>query len=388
MIRTEKVLEGLAKPLSSYDFLGYVAPGGTLLLAVYLFERWCRDIQGPVLETAKLHTPMWTMTSVLRPGSSDWVLQVLFLAALLAVCYVTGHVVASVSSLAIDRVFIGKGYGYPMFSLLGFEESDTRRNPISGAYYRGLFFWLNLYLILRYFALFLEGPTRLLKITTFSEVAAVAAGYLILISVPIKVIATSQFAAEGTLRRKFATSRAGSVITSASCFLVRAWAWLYDHVAETVSRYLFTREPASPEFTKLYCECFSHRFQLKAATAGTNNFWFAYMHMMEKSPTLGAIATNWLRLYAFARNLSAAFYLFFLYTFFWLWLHSSAIKDWEAYRTGILLALPLGGFALALIMLTRFYYLYASYYTRFVFRSFVYLSTQPAADSESLGKDW
>jgi hypothetical protein len=152
---------------------------------------------------------------------------------------------------------------------------------------------------------------------------------------------------------------------------------------------LFTREPASAEFTKLYSESFNRHFQLNAATAGTTNFWLAYMHMMEKSPTLGAIATNWLRLYAFARNLSAAFYLFFIYAFLWLWIHSAAITDWGAYRTGVLLAFPLGGLALALIMLTRFYYLYASYYTRFVFRSFVYLTSTPAVqDSASLGKDW
>lgn len=373
-----KILEKATNPLTAFDFFGYLAPGGTLLLLMYLFETWARALDGK-LEVAQLHTPVWTASRMLRPGHDDWVLSAVFVVVLIALSYITGHIVASVASVAIDRTLVAKGYGYPFIALLALDENPLRTTPVAKVFYRGLFFWLNAYLLLRYAAMFLQGAGHRLGSAVWPEVGARIVGDLLVVFIVMKVVASFRYAPPTSLRRRFLEWKFPHWIEKASCWsLSHLFVPPFDLTASFLSRYLLTREPLSTALQKKYRSLFEKRFGMKPEEVDTENFWFSYMYLREKSSTLSGVAQNWLQLYSFSRNLSASFYLFFLYGFLWVGTHIAKIAAWSDYRVGVLLAAPLLGFLLAVIMLTRFYYLYASYFTKFIFRAFVFLAQAPA----------
>jgi hypothetical protein len=82
-----------------------------------------------------------------------------------------------------------------------------------------------------------------------------------------------------------------------------------------------------------------------------------------------------LRLYSFARNLSAAFYVAFLYGYAILALNAVSIPDHQASYIAVLI--PAAYLFGSLVMLSRYYYLYANYYTKFIIRAFFYSVSNP-----------
>ena len=67
-------------PLTPYDVVGYLLPGGTLLLCVFLFESWSYHVP----ETESLHNPVYNALSLstnrLFEGETDWLISFILLA--------------------------------------------------------------------------------------------------------------------------------------------------------------------------------------------------------------------------------------------------------------------------------------------------------------------
>ncbi len=307
-----------ANPLTPYDVLGYLAPGATFVISLYGFEFW---IHHRPETTLSIHTPLYTLVQLALPPSGEgaWALATLFLIGLFGVCYVLGHIVASISAFSIDRMYVDKAHGYPFRLLLGLE-APLNENPLTVPFYRALFFWTNAYILFRFLGL--RG-------------------------MPLKVVA---FVGAG----------------------IKASNFLYGAITALIGNYLRTHEAFPVKVREAFHRNFQKTFGMTVDEAGTTSFWLSYIHVRSLPDSLTSPAENWLHLYSFARNLGTALYLAFLYCFVWWIFNSAEVALLPISDRMVLAAIPLGLFACAFAMLMRFYYLYADYFSKYVLRAFLY----------------
>jgi hypothetical protein len=376
--------------LTVADVLQYIIPGGTFLISCLLFELRARlAVRQELGEVITIHTPLLTALElaaghynsaanslvVTAPsGGTDWVFAVFVGLGILAAAYAVGHVIASYSALLVDRVLVAKGHGYPFANLLNTTpdaHEETKRR-----FYRGLFFWFNL-------VLFCEAVVIALATANHSPVLLEWFLRAVFIAVVVGVVAKAML--KKTTEPQWAARLLGSFVKP------------YDWIAAGVSRAIETKRGFDPEFVNVFWCRFKNVFGeqlMKRTDPSTNTFWLTYCHVTASSPVFRAALDNWLKLYIFSRNLATALFCAFIYCTFWYWLHSGATF---IYWTELTLWQPIGdpravesaakGLALlpftlliaGYIMLVRYYYLYYAYFSKFVFRAFVYLTREARA---------
>jgi len=379
-------------PFGSYDIFSYVIPGSTALLCVYLFEFWCHaNIHSAV------RTPLYSLFAVnsVNYFKDNLALSALYLLALICVVYVSGHIVSSVSSFALDRIYTAKGHGYPFETLLLLSKQGGSRKDDSKGFYQGFFFWFNTYLALR-FVSFLHDSRILRTAITFTEI-------LLTVAIALKVIIgiyrskRSRFipdeeALEQTFLKKPAIIFARSIFPqakkAANFFLVYMFPLFYNIISRFAQHHLRTARPFSSTFIESYRQFFFESFDVHPEEAGSNNFWFCRLFITDQSPIFDRYLIYWLHIYSYARNLATSFYLAFIYCFWWTFLHKDLpeIRDLRIQQT--VMAMPLLYFFLSAVLLVRFRYIYVGYYNRFLFRGFIYLCTKKKKNlerSNSLG---
>jgi hypothetical protein len=383
--------------ISLADALMFFAPGTVLLLSVLLFEYWCTHLNGFTAST--YHTPLLTITRMVKglfANGANWSMTLALLLPVGLGVYMTGHIVNAVSSLLIDRTLVYKAYGYPYERL--FQIAEEKRKPkegkpqeqaerrpetpdhkertepaISKSFWRGLFFWINTYLTLRWLEVFARSVPSLDHWSDPVNMAARSLGWGIL----ILMIARQPFIWMRA-RRKGSGARD---IPGYEYWLGRVFEQIaagpYDLIGgKPLQRVLHTRASFDAVFREKYREFFHRRFGLDSMTAGSNNYWMTYMHVLENSPRLAVEINQWQRLYRFSRNASTAFYLGFIYCMAWFVYHRGTIGDWHASGMTRLAVLTYLLFIVSGILLVYFYYLYVCYYSKTIFRAFFYLETQ------------
>lgn len=379
--------------LSLYDLLGYIAPGGILVLSVFVLERWALQltVSGAPLASATIHTPIHRLLLVFAADvrAGGWLGTTIAGLAMLLTAYVSGHVIASVSSMLIERTLVFKGYGYPYESQLSFaRDSDTGRSQwtaVSRAYHRGAFFWLNVYAL-----------SRVASLTSFPSMVGIDPAALVLVARAVGVLLLTLLVLKLWLGHRVSAARRqsepdqplefpGNKAASIACHAIVLSAAPYDGVAHLIAGIMSTRSVFDKSFVALYEQRFFSQFGLDAATAGTNNFWLTYCYVIENSRVLGTRVANWQTLYGFARNLATSFFMAFCYSWFWLRLHKTELQASQDFDLLVLFAIPFVFYALALVLLLRYYYLYRAYYTKFILRAFVYCTGAPAPAEKRSG---
>lgn len=370
--------------LTPYDVLGYLVPSASAYSVCFLFEYWARSQENGALDQANLHTPFWTVTRLVfaqLPASSTtehlvpW-LVTLAAVALFTLCfYTTGHIIAAISAISIERILVGRGYGFPYEGLLRIESPENREErALSRAFYRGIFFWFNLYLALRFLTTINPPDSDASARWGF---AAKGTSALVIVSLVLYWVAkgtTDQIPSGAHWRAR--STRAWRTFRRATRAFTLLAARPYDFLAVFLSRYLFTRQPFDQAFCTRFKQSFQQAFDLSVEESGTNVFWLSMLAVRERSSDALSLLSNWVRQYGFARNLATAIYLAFLYILGWLYLHRHQIADWDGYRIKVLLYGPLLLLAGAMVLLVRYYYIYSCYYTKYVFRSFVFLNSR------------
>ena len=363
-------------PFRVADVFGYLIPGATLLMAVGLFEYRLRLLSPP----DSVYVPVERVFTTLGANAvqqPNYLFSGLYIFAVGICAYVIGHITSSISSLFIDRMLVFKGYGYPYQHLLCIPSDDApRMTRYYGAFYRGTFFWCNLLLVVVHLWVRLDWLTLFLLCAVMFAGMVVATGF--------KWHAVF-FAKAARARAKIKDSDlAGSEDASEAPFgerkhdmsrATRRWwfrySWCYDKLGDVFTRITNTRTPLEPDVRKAYKEGFFAQFKMRPENAGSSNYWLSLCCITERSPEFQKLLMNWLRLYEFARNLSTAFYLACCYTTISIVMQRSVIRS---QRDLVTLATPSLLLVLSLVMLGRYYYLYVCYYSKFLFRAFVYLS--------------
>lgn len=229
------------------------------------------------------------------------------------------------------------------------------------------------------------------------EFSANFVGYALVVLVVLKVVLSMEYSKKPP-KLWLAIARAPvirALLNTLKAFIVNVFPALYDVVAKSLSQYSNTRKEFPASFRAQYEALFSKTFGVEPRAAHSNNFWYSYMYVRERSTILGSIAMRLLRLYGLVRNLSTALYIAFLYGFLWLMFQLESflylgIYPGKDYKLTVLLSLPLFYFVAAFLLLIRYYYLRVPYFSKFVFRAFVYLcrvQPKPHARRRSPGKD-
>ena len=250
------------------------------------------------------------------------------------------------------------------------------------SYYRVIFLWLNVYLFLRWWVLMLRADRYLDWPGILDKTAD------LLIVVVTAMLVGSFFLDSSRLRRRVEGYQKGK-----ASWLSR-FAWLslrapYEIAVKPLSRTFDTRRAFDQVLIDKYEENFKRLFGMNPSTAESNNYWFSLLFVRENSNRLSRILSHWQMMHEFSRNLSTAFYLAAVYTLFWVGNHQELFPSPAVNGTRIILWFPAALLGLAVSLLIHFYYLYVCYYSKFLYRAFVFLAEQrrparrpaaPAAD--------
>ncbi len=329
-------------PITPYDIYGYLLPGSFIMLCCFFIYK--QDTFQYSLFSLAIGQ---TIALLFTPPSSDIVTMVVRLFALLLLSYIVGHINATISSLFFDKLLINKGHGYPYEFYLNLPEY---RQGLLSKFIRGAFFWFTMSLILLIVRSFLN-PQNNWKRSIDNFFCFIFAFFI-----------TAMFS---FIVLKF-TPESRSFYKYLEMF-TGFWYKLHDILLNVYSKIMRTKEPFDDIFIAKYKQNFNGLFGLETGNSKTNNFWLAYLHVSHKSKHSASLLSNWFFLFSFSRNISTAFLLLFLLTQAMIHLESGSIE--------ILPILSVVFFLGFIIMLMRFNYLYKNYFTKYLFRSFVYVNS-------------
>ncbi|MHA1395679.1 MAG: hypothetical protein ACTSRZ_19425 [Promethearchaeota archaeon] len=362
-------------PFSIYDIFGYLIPGIIFLLMIIMFDlvliKYANNINKDFIP--KLKTPAYSLFKITYSEKiiENWVFSIAYLIIILIVAYVIGHIIASISSLAIDNTLIKKGYRYPFYKLL--KLKSTSKEKFMNDYTKGLFFYINVFLFLIIFTI-----TQIKLITDISYYLIFA----IILIIYLGILSRHLYIYVTFIRKKNIFSGQNwfdkinmkiiEIIIVYLNIFIRLFNFSYYYFANSLSNAFRTRESFNDDFINIYSKNFKKLFNLDYTNAGTNNYWLCYCFLIDKKKEISNLIKNWLYLYAFARNLSISFYIAYFYSLFLIIINKNLILN----KLNILLSIPTCFLLLGIIFLLRYYHIYHSYYTKFIFRSFLYSSNQ------------
>ncbi|MCR4438783.1 MAG: hypothetical protein QHJ34_12425 [bacterium] len=272
-----KQLRGMWVPFDAYDVFGYLIPGLSLAFFAGLYEhQWV--VQAPGNEPTAFWRLLTYLHGLLR--GANWGITAFLLGCGLCTVYVCGHVVASLSSLLIDRTLIFKGHQYPYESLLNLPQ---KRDNISRGFYRGIFFWGNVWLLLVYLVTVLAAPCSPWALSLF-----------VLIGIFVLAMLLLKWQHWREVHQKMKSKKCQEFVDRwAEKWLGRLFPCFYDRLGPLVADYfhLRPREAFDRGFVRKYKSYFEALFGFSPKRAGTNNYWLAYCHVAEKSD-LAPICTS------------------------------------------------------------------------------------------------
>lgn len=339
-------------PFNSYDVFAYLIPGAVFLLVVYVYEYWCIDHLGYT------HNPVHSIFQMFWPSASGEKLEffnipafqaiVIFVSVLLFL-YLMGHIIAAISSLYVDRVLVKKAHYYPFELFLGRKKNETTKSKAI----KSNFILFNISTLAVYLsAAFFEFMT-IMKFHVDYTVFHCMIGLLVMISLSSFIFSFSY---------------------SKSIFGLNLFSGLYSGISKRLRSVIGTESDISNQTISQFKSFMKKHLGLKKTTTSTDVYWLSFIFIVKKSPSANKALMNWLHLYSFARNVSVCFFLAYLYsvTSLILNLHNSDINDFSGlgtFKILVGLSIPILFWLLSILFLLRFFYLYVSYYSKFLIRS-------------------
>jgi hypothetical protein len=345
-----------ALPLKAYDFFSIVFPGVSVLLSAYFFEDLYRESQSSVatiLPNSCL--PVHWLVVELWQNSSNLSTQAAIAAISMCVIYLAGHLVSSISNFFLDRIFVYKCYGYPYeHLLLENYKNKTFVDYFSRRFYRGSIFWLHA-------AIFFFALYNIYRTYSIFFVIAFSCSCFFLVALAIHLVV-----------QPFCKKHHKMEIPCN--IFIKLYAGFYEILMNPIQHINQTALPAQKQLAEKYRTFFKNDFGIDPRNAESENYWFSVFYVRQKSPPMSELVHRWHQTAVFARNMAAAFYMTFCYSTLILWYETAwkkhVIQVPDNFRITIALT---GMFAVAIFLVLRFYYFYVCYYSKCLFRAFVFL---------------
>ncbi|SIN65421.1 hypothetical protein [Algoriphagus halophilus] len=341
-------------PFNSYDVFGYLIPGSIFLVTIYVFDFWAKKTMG------FKHNPIYTLFELFRPPNFDGSQNsfssfeaVIFILITLISVYLLGHIISIISSFYIDRVLIKKGHYYPISRFLIGESKNT----VASNAVKSNFIFINVSLSISYLlsGIYISLAYSVYSPTTIIWHSLICFCYLISIIGLILSISYTKHFTFWELPQK-----------------------IYNYLTLVLKNIVGKGHDMSDSTIEIYKEFVEKKLRLDPLNPNTDVYWMTYLYVSRKSPSAVRTLLNWLHLYSFSRNVATAFYLSFIYSILSIGLNSHQVSsnsfgNFGKFNVLIGLIIPFMFLCCSFIFLLRFYYLYNSYYSKFLVRSAVYL---------------
>ena len=371
-----------------YDIMGYFIPGAVFLIGIVFHTVWFQ-IETPY---AFLHHALPGLTinekvDMHKEGTNQndkklldetlkkllidnenrslyYYLLPIFLFSLAA--YLCGHIIASFSAAFIDKLWMERVFGYPyerLFKGIAHISFLERRKRL---FYRGA----TAFFVIAVLYLAISSPFKLIELCWFIPFLLVLTIKIVLFNVLMQKDIQDPYDIRGTCyrQRRFVD-----------------WIWLhvkkpYDWLniffnllfVHAIIKGLLSAfrmlKPFHPKFRELFAKKFNTKFGLDIDKdeIDTDVFWLTYSYVINNSPASARLLQQWLRLYAFARNLSMTFIMLLFYGMIINNVNNICHKENSSYLLWCFITA-----LFAVLFGLRYYYLYYNYFSKYVFRTFL-----------------
>jgi len=365
-------------PIKAYDFFSVILPGGSLLFCCFYFEELYRGSAGRFYSSLPVH---WIFQKTWHDAPNN-IAQSVSLGVSLFVVYLSGQVVSSVANFFLDRILMYKCYGYPyQFLLLREQCKPDAVKKRSRQFYRGSIFWLHC----ATFALAIYCVTW----WPIFAVIAVSLYGLWLVVVAWRVLCK-------IIEKSGRNGRLYTLLEEWRVKFLRNFAKPYNSVTNFIEKTNRTNSEFEKPFIDKYIELFRKDFGMEPKEVGSNNYWFALFYVRRQDPQLHDSIVRWYQTSIFARNMAISFYMAFLYSVGFLFFEhlptffssdlSAPVQalDIKTVHIAITLYLLLN---LAIFMTVRFHYFLICYYSKCLFRAYVFLHFMANASAKEPPKE-
>lgn len=328
--------------LDSYDFFAYLIPGVVVAaISVVSLTFWHKK------------SISWLYHHVVRIKDYEYFsLLILFLVG----AYLVGHVVATISAILYDRIFVKKIFGYPYVALLSHPTRDI--DGLSQNFYRT--FVTTLFITL--FSFILMGIKHISVRATDVTLISTACLFVILV-----LGLTSYWLARYGVKSK---QRVFFSVAKGYQTLLSNILWILSRpfrVVEILLCHLMGLNTKVPEpIRKRFQSEFKKRFKLTPSEEISSEIhWLTYWYVCEKSSNLRERLHKFLSLYGFTRNIAGAF----IVSAFLVSLPAS-LRGSAEHLAFVAIILFFTGIMISI----RYYYLYSNYHSRSVYRGLLALA--------------
>lgn len=343
-------------PFNLYDFFGYIFPGAYTGLMLLLISSKSNSRLGFLIETA--NDAVYRSDSVLA--------SVVSATLLLIIAYSLGHIVATISHIAIDRLLVSGILGYPLERYLGSQvESPAASAKRSTSVY---IFIVLLLMLIGPVLLYHFGDKISLNTRCREELYMMCnpnyyrgLGWILLGLLMLK--AGRAFLASPPYRQAPATKLENSWGKWFLILYAMPGKWILAPCIYTLETFLGTERQIAPDLMKAFREKFKKRFDLGVQNLGTEVYWLTYFHLNRREASSVSMLNNWLHIYSFSRNMAAACFALLLYILYRL--HTMRSGDYE-----LLLVTYVFNFYLMMFFVFRYWMIYTTYYTKSIIRIF------------------
>jgi hypothetical protein len=325
-------------PLAPHDVFVYLLPGAAALVLIFLWEF---AVSHALPADVRPPTPVFTALHA-SAVPDNWAYMFLSVLATLGAAYVCGHLTAWIAVMMLEMVVVQRGLGYPYQVLLGLTTSDRYRRAANIArtmcgniaflsFYLAHWPWGLEWLPIAWDALFILSLSLLLFLLLFGPRT------LELVAAP---------SVEWT--------RLGNLLLGP----------------------LGYRDSLPSKLRDQFADHFRDRFGLEVTDAASECYWLPRLTILREAPEFDQKIDYLHRLSSFSRNLSATFFLSWLYCACSVSFHCA--KFAAATHRGIVFGSPLLFLVISGLLFIRFCHLYASRETRMLVRCFVHVCNHRA----------
>jgi hypothetical protein len=333
-------------PFDLYDFFGYLFPGAFLLFTTCLFFQFSGLVNfiDVINATIKVYE------------KAPFIVGLIMVVMGIILVYTLGHFVAMFGQIIFDRIFLDEIIQHPIFALLKIEKSQR---IYSVAIFQIIFFLYNLFIVFQIFNLhFLRVP--LIYNLATSDIVIIFS-FLLLFAIKI-IVMICRFNPECKERLErnglpMGTKFAGWLALFISNNLIKP-------LISSIQKLLGLDRPFSDQLIEKHKENFKKYFGLDSDEAKYENYWLSFFYTSSRNLSATAQIKNWLQLYSFARNTSAAAYLT-------LTIMSIVLLFSSSYHNDTIRLLGIILYLFAIILMLRYWYLYYNYFVKNIIRAFI-----------------
>ncbi|SHJ76690.1 hypothetical protein ACQ0P8_06800 [Halodesulfovibrio aestuarii] len=355
--------------IDSYDYFGYLVPGMVTMLG---FGTLLIYAMGCSTEACTALKALFTQKDT---PSTTIIISGLVVFALLS--YVMGHIAGTFSSMVYEKLFVKKVTQYPTNRLLNINLTSDEKWQLNVTRYFYLFFVTMQYVLVVLYSYRVEIDGVLPEEIKLFLVNHFGTDDVFILSVILLFVwLLAKIINEGLMSIPGQEGSPHLLIKWYQCFflffsLVFSLPMLL--ISLLLGKLLGMRDKFPVEFATKIKEKYNRIFSIDFETAKSTEVWWSlYWYVINRDNVVRARIDKFLSLYGFMRNL--AFACWFTAVCISI-THNNFASDMPAFQI-----ITMGLLFCSIIFAVRFYYLYYNYYSKTIFRVFLYLDeVQPSS---------